>query len=52
MILWCLSSKVRVEREDEREEIRWKLWEREKVMPVGETDGGAGGWGDRGHCTE
>ena len=26
MILWCLCSQVRVKREDERAEIRWKLW--------------------------
>ena len=37
MIPWCLCSKVRVEREDERAELRWKLWlsekaKREKLM--------------------
>ena len=34
MILWCLCSKVRVEREDERAELRWKLWLREKAILV------------------
>ena len=39
-----------VKREDEGAEIRWKLWLREKVILVGETDeGDADGWGDRGH---
>ena len=37
MSLWCLCSKVRVKREDERAELRWKLWlsekaKREKLM--------------------
>ena len=32
MILWCLCSKVRVEREYERLEIRWKLWLSEKAI--------------------
>ena len=34
MILWCLCSKVRVKREDERAELRWKLWRREKAILV------------------
>ena len=43
---------MRVKREDEGAEIRWKLWLREKAMPVGETDRGADGWGDYGYSTE
>lgn len=40
-----MCSKVRVKREDERVEIRWKLWLREKAILVHETDGGdADGW--------
>ena len=34
MILWWLCSKVRVKREDERAEIRWKLWLGEKAILV------------------
>ena len=34
MILWWLCSKARVKREDERAEIRWKLWLREKAILV------------------
>ena len=34
------AQKERVKREDERAEIRWKLWLREKAMLVGEPDGG------------
>ena len=34
MILWRLCSKGRVKREDERAEIRWKLWLREKAILV------------------
>ena len=34
MILWWLCSKVRVEREDERAELRWKLWLSEKAILV------------------
>ena len=34
MILWCSCLKVRVKREDERAEIRWKLWRREKAILV------------------
>ena len=34
MILWWLCSKGRVKREDERAEIRWKLWVREKAILV------------------
>ena len=48
MILWCLCSKVRVKREDERAEIRWKLWLSESDTGVGEIDGGNNkGWADR-----
>ena len=42
-----------VKREDEGAEIRWKLWLREKAMPVGETDkANVNGWGDYGYSTE
>ena len=34
LVLWRLRSKVRVKREDERVEIRWKLWLREKAILV------------------
>ena len=45
-----MCSKVRVEHEDERVEIRWKLWLREKEILVHEADGGdADGRKDRGH---
>ena len=41
---------MRVEREDEKVERRWKLLLREKAILVHETDGGdADGWKDRGH---
>ena len=32
--LWCSCSKMRVKREAERAEIRWKLWLREKAVAV------------------
>ena len=32
MILWWLCSKARATRGDERAQIRWKLWLREKVI--------------------
>ncbi len=45
--------KARVKREDDRTEIRWRLWLRAQVVLVGDTDGGdAGGWGDPGHSTQ
>ena len=48
-----LCSKVRVKREDEGAETRWKLRLREKAILVGETDEGDGnGWRDCGYSTE
>ena len=45
--------KVRVKREDDRTEIRWRLWLRVEVVLVRDADGGdagdADGWGDSGH---
>ena len=46
---------MRVEGGDERLEIRWKMWLREKSILVWArlTDGGdVDGWGDRGYSTE
>ena len=33
-MLWCLCSKKRVKGEDERAELRWKLWLGEKAIMV------------------
>ena len=47
MILWCLCLKARVTREEDRAEIRWRLWLRVNVVLVGHSDGGdADSWGD------
>ena len=34
MTFWCLCSKVSVKRENERAEIRWKLWLGEEAILV------------------
>ena len=41
---------MRVKREDEGGEKKWKLWFRKKARLTDEGD--ADGWGDRGHSTE
>ena len=45
---------MRVKREDERAELSWKLWLREKAILVWARlmEGIDEGWGDRGHSTE
>ena len=63
MIVWCVCVcvcvsvcvvlKVRVKCEYESVEIRWKLWLREKVILVRETDGGdVDSWEYRGYGTK
>ena len=50
MISWWLRLKVRVKRQDDRTEIRWRLWLRVEVVLVGDVDASdADGGGDPGH---